>query len=233
MRSMIVLSTMLLTGGLACHEPSPRYDGIEEQPKQFADEHVSFKGPPPEHPAEDRPPGHGTPGTVDTPDVVGGGSPALRAESALDGESQADAVIAPAPGVVSFTGAAELTETPQGVQMAVALSQAPLGQHELTIASPRACQAIVGDEEKRAERTMDSTKADQGNKIGVIDVGRDGEALLKVVLPDATVKAKRERSVLGKSIVIREQAPAGTAENLRGKPGKMLGCGVVTRADRE
>lgn len=217
MRSMIWIS-LVLTGSFACRDPSPDYQGIERQPKNASDELVSFGGPPGEERSEDDPSGEAR-GSVRTPAAIAEGGPEARAARALGAEGQAEAVIGPAPSVASFAGAAELRESAEGVHMVIALDRAPQGQHEVAMASSRACVEILSD------KKADAAGTPRGEPLGVIDVDRDGEALFKGTLPATNLKEGRG-SVLGKSIVIREQPkPPERAA------GNVLGCGVITRAE--
>jgi Cu/Zn superoxide dismutase len=230
MRPVAYTGALGLFALCACMEPSHRWEGVEKQPKQMADERVSFNGPPPD---PDRPPpGEGTRGSVRTPPALAAGGAERLAEAELTGPSHAEARFVAARDV-SLKGGARLAEVPEGVSVQVALEQAPTGKRALRVHEAGDCSDIPGltlgeHFDRRADTQADAPleEAAQTGELANVEVRKDGTAQLKVTVPNVNLKSGDQHSLLGKALVIHEQ------EKGKGKPetsGRPIACAVITK----
>ena len=132
----------------------------------------------------------------------------------------------------AVSGTATLTDTPEGLRVAVQVRGAAPGQHGLHIHQYGGCadagNAAGGhfnpDNVTHGFLPHDGlTKAHPGD-VGNIDVGSDGAGQLNVVLPGVSLTGGRY-SVAGRAIILHEKPddfgqPTGNA-------GGRIGCGPI------
>ncbi len=129
-------------------------------------------------------------------------------------------------------GAAELTETPEGLKVMVQITGAPAGKHGLHIHQYGDCGeqgSAAGGHFNPKDAPHGFLPADGSAKahlgdMGNIEIKQDGSASLIVVLPEVTVSGS-PRSVAGRSIILHEKEddfgqPTGNA-------GGRIGCGTI------
>jgi superoxide dismutase, Cu-Zn family len=155
---------------------------------------------------------------------------AASAPSAWAESARAD-IISTADGSTSL-GSAVLTESPDGLQIAVHVTGAPAGNHAIHIHQYGRC----GDRGNDAGGHFNPDNTSHGfvptdgiakahtGDMGNIEVGADGDGRLSVFLPGVTL-AGGKHSVAGRTIVLHEKAddfgqPTGNA-------GGRAGCGPI------
>jgi len=156
-----------------------------------------------------------------------------ESEQTSDARKRAEATFAAAPGV-KLTGDAKLKEVAGGVQIEVEVEDAPAGEKGIHIHQKGDCTDIPG---KSMGEHYAVTSPHHGlptesehhlGDLGNIDVGRNGEGNLIIVVPGANLESGQERSFVGKAIVVHEAQDVGTDPS--GNSGKPIACAVI-RAD--
>ena len=134
------------------------------------------------------------------------------------------------------SGLARLTETPQGLRVAVRVAHVPPGRHGFHIHEVGLC----GDEGKAAGGhynpagvphgflpTMGVHAAHAGD-FGNIAVGRSGRGRLTLTLPGLTL-TDGEFPVVGRAVILHAQ-PDDLTTQPTGNAGARIGCGVIEAA---
>ena len=132
----------------------------------------------------------------------------------------------------TVAGTATLTDTPQGLQIAVRVSNVSPGDHGLHIHENGSC-ADLGkgagghynpDGVQHGYLPKDGATMAHSGDMGNIVVGADGTGTLEVVLPDVALTSGAH-TVNGRAIILHEKAddfgqPTGNA-------GGRIGCGTI------
>jgi len=147
------------------------------------------------------------------------------------GRQEAEATFVAAPGV-AFKGDAELKEVAGGVEIEVDVDQGPAGRKGIHIHQKGDCSDVpgksmgehytaMGEDHHGLPTAQEHHLGDLGN----IQIQGDGEGKLKIVVPGANLIPGKERSFVGKAIVVHETTDVGTQPS--GQSGKPIACAVI------
>jgi Cu-Zn family superoxide dismutase len=146
-------------------------------------------------------------------------------------ERAAEGSFVTAPGV-TLEGEAELKEVPGGVQVQVALEDAPEGRKGVHIQQKGDCSDVPGKSMGEhftvldPEHGLPTDSHHHLGDLGNIDVTSQGEGRLVILVPGANLSPADGRSFAGKAVVIHESEDVGTGPS--GDSGKPIACAVIS-----
>jgi Cu-Zn family superoxide dismutase len=173
-------------------------------------------------------------GTTQTPAAAPGldhGKPSAPPAASTELEAEGDFQAAPG---VKLEGEAELAQRQDGVRVEVEVKNAPPGVKGIHIHERGDCSDIPG--KSMGEHFAPGHK-DHGlphaavhhlGDLGNIQVDRDGNGKLEIVVPRANLKLGDPHSFVGKSVVIHEKRDVGTGPS--GESGKPIACAVIKQS---
>jgi Cu-Zn family superoxide dismutase len=146
------------------------------------------------------------------------------------------AVIAPTRENSKVRGVASLTETPEGLHIAVRIEGVAPRPHAIHIHQFGVCDdqgKAAGDHFNPSHAPhgylpKDGLERAHGGDMGNIEVGRNGVGTLELVLPDVTLTGAN--GVAGRAIIIHEQAD--TFAQPSGNAGGRIACGPIVVSER-
>jgi superoxide dismutase, Cu-Zn family len=167
---------------------------------------------------------------------------AAPAETAsAEPEKAPEAAPAAAPATVEVTfqaksgsklaGKATLTETPEGVKVALALEGVKPGDHGAHVhekgdcSAPDAASAGGHFNPGTHPHALPANSPRHLGDLGNITIGKDGKGTLEIVAPAANLKANDPNSFLGKSIIVHEKKDDGGQPT--GNAGGRIGCAEI------
>jgi Cu-Zn family superoxide dismutase len=164
---------------------------------------------------------------------------AASAEPAKAAEAAPEAPAAPATVEVAFqaksgsklAGKATLTETPEGVKVALAIEGIKPGDHGAHIHEKGDCSAPDGASAgghfnpATHPHALPATSPRHLGDLGNIAIGKDGKGTLEIVAPGANLKPNDPNSFLGKSIIVHEKKDDGGQPT--GNAGGRIGCAEI------
>ncbi len=129
------------------------------------------------------------------------------------------------------SGKATLSETPEGVKVALALENLPPGEHGAHVHEKGDCSAADGSSAGGHFNPAGNPHALPINSVrhlgdlGNITVAKDGKGTLEIVVPGANLKDSDPNSFLGKSIIVHEKKDDGGQPT--GNAGGRIGCAEI------
>lgn len=162
-----------------------------------------------------------------------GNAPELTPEAAAPAEGQHETVqiVFQAKSGAQLSGSGTLTQTSQGVTVALALENAPPGAHGAHVHEKGDCSAADASSAgghfnpaAHPHALPDGSPRHLGD-LGNIQIGDDGNGALDIVAPGANLKPSDPSSFRGKAIVIHEKADDGGQPT--GNAGGRIGCAVI------
>jgi Cu-Zn family superoxide dismutase len=166
---------------------------------------------------------------------------AAPAETASAEPEKAPEAAPAAPATVEVTfqaksgsklaGKATLTETPEGVKVALALEGVKPGDHGAHVhekgdcSAPDAASAGGHFNPATHPHALPATSPRHLGDLGNITIGKDGKGMLEIVAPGANLKANDPNSFLGKSIIVHEKKDDGGQPT--GNAGGRIGCAEI------
>jgi Cu-Zn family superoxide dismutase len=166
---------------------------------------------------------------------------AAPAETASAEPEKAPEAAPAAPATVEVTfqaksgsklaGKATLTETPEGVKVALALEGVKPGDHGAHVHEKGDCSArdaaSAGGHFNPATHphALPANSPRHLGDLGNITIGKDGKGTLEIVAPGANLKANDPNSFLGKSIIVHEKKDDGGQPT--GNAGGRIGCAEI------
>jgi Cu-Zn family superoxide dismutase len=166
---------------------------------------------------------------------------AAPAETASAEPEKAPEAAPAAPATVEVTfqaksgsklaGKATLTETPEGVKVALALEGVKPGDHGAHVhekgdcSAPDAASAGGHFNPATHPHALPATSPRHLGDLGNITIGKDGKGTLEIVAPGANLKANDPNSFLGKSIIVHEKKDDGGQPT--GNAGGRIGCAEI------
>jgi superoxide dismutase, Cu-Zn family len=166
---------------------------------------------------------------------------AAPAETASAEPEKAPEAAPAAPATVEVTfqaksgsklaGKATLTETPEGVKVALALEGAKPGDHGAHVhekgdcSAPDAASAGGHFNPATHPHALPASSPRHLGDLGNITIGKDGKGTLEIVAPGANLKANDPNSFLGKSIIVHEKKDDGGQPT--GNAGGRIGCAEI------
>jgi len=130
-----------------------------------------------------------------------------------------------------LSGTATLTETPEGVKVALAVEGISPGEHGAHVHEKGDCSApdaaSAGEHFNPATHphALPSTSPRHLGDLGNITVGADGKGTLEIVATDANLKAGDPNSFAGRAIIIHEKKDDGGQPT--GNAGGRIGCAEI------
>jgi len=130
-----------------------------------------------------------------------------------------------------LSGRATLTETPEGVKVALAVEGISPGEHGAHVHEKGDCSAPDGASAgghfnpATHPHALPSTSPRHLGDLGNITVGADGKGTLEIVAPDANLKAGDPNSFAGRAIIIHEKKDDGGQPT--GNAGGRIGCAEI------
>jgi Cu-Zn family superoxide dismutase len=131
----------------------------------------------------------------------------------------------------NLSGKATLTETPEGVKVALALEGLPPGEHGAHVHEKGDCSAADGSSAgghfnpaNNPHALPTGTPRHLGD-LGNIAISPDGKGTLEIVASGANLKEGDPNSFLGKAIIVHEKQDDGGQPT--GNAGGRIGCAEI------
>jgi Cu-Zn family superoxide dismutase len=131
----------------------------------------------------------------------------------------------------NLSGKATLTETAEGVKVALALEGLPPGEHGAHVHEKGDCSAPDGSSAgghfnpaSNPHALPTGTPRHLGD-LGNIAISPDGKGTLSIVVPGANLKEGDPNSFLGKAIIVHEKQDDGGQPT--GNAGGRIGCAEI------
>lgn len=131
----------------------------------------------------------------------------------------------------SLSGKATLTETPEGVDVKLALEGLPPGEHGAHVHEKGDCSAADGSSAgghfnpaSNPHALPTGTPRHLGD-LGNVTISPDGKGTLDIVAPGANLKDGDPNSFLGKAIIVHEKQDDGGQPT--GNAGGRIGCAEI------
>jgi len=131
----------------------------------------------------------------------------------------------------SLSGKATLTETPEGVDVKLALEGLPPGEHGAHVHEKGDCSAADGasagghfNPAGNPHALPTGTPRHLGD-LGNITISPDGKGTLDIVAPGANLKEGDPNSFLGRAIIVHEKQDDGGQPT--GNAGGRIGCAEI------
>jgi len=131
----------------------------------------------------------------------------------------------------SLSGKATLTETPEGVDVKLALEGLPPGEHGAHVHEKGDCSAADGasagghfNPAGNPHALPTGTPRHLGD-LGNITISPDGKGTLEIVAPGANLKEGDPNSFLGRAIIVHEKQDDGGQPT--GNAGGRIGCAEI------
>jgi Cu-Zn family superoxide dismutase len=181
----------------------------------------------------------------ESPETPANPEPAANAEAAspeaLPAEQQPPAGTSAAAKTVDvafqsksgskLTGSATLTETPEGVKVALAVDNVAPGDHGAHVHEKGDCSSPDGESAgghfnpSAQPHALPSQSPRHLGDLGNITVGSDGKGTLEIVAADANLEDGDPSSFLGRAIIIHEKKDDGGQPT--GNAGGRIGCAEI------
>lgn len=166
-------------------------------------------------------------------DTAPGTEPEKTPEAAAPAASGAKSVqvVFQAKSGSKLAGSGTLTETSDGVSVALALENVPPGDHGAHVHEKGDCSAPDGSSAgghfnpaSHPHALPDAAPRHLGD-LGNLQVGSDGKGTLDILAPGANLKPGDPSSFLGKAIIIHEKKDDGGQPT--GNAGGRIGCAPI------
>ena len=131
----------------------------------------------------------------------------------------------------TLSGAATLSETPEGVKVVLSVENAAPGEHGAHVHQNGDCSApdgsSAGDHFNPSSHPHALPTSEQRHlgDLGNITVGEDGKGTIEIVAAGASLKEGEPSSFLGRAIIVHEKQDDGGQPS--GNAGGRIGCGVI------
>jgi superoxide dismutase, Cu-Zn family len=156
---------------------------------------------------------------------------APSAEAAPAGSTRQIDVVLQAKSGSSLAGNATLTETAEGVEVALTIEHAPPGEHGAHVHEKGDCSAPDGSSAgghfnpSAHPHALPTSDPRHLGDLGNIEVGADGTGKIDIVAPGANLKDGDPNSFVGKAIIVHEKKDDGGQPT--GNAGGRIGCGEI------
>jgi superoxide dismutase, Cu-Zn family len=130
-----------------------------------------------------------------------------------------------------LSGKASLSETPEGVKVALALEGVSAGEHGAHVhekgdcSAPDAASAGGHFNPAANPHALPSANPRHLGDLGNISIGADGKGTLEIVAPGANLKDGDPNSFVGRAIIVHEKQDDGGQPT--GNAGGRIGCAEI------